>query len=442
MENLDLDINNYTIKDIERFFQLNPNSSYTASDIEYKEYKIREQLLGSGYINKRFKRDLIEFLTSAKDWLTFVKCKKTNPTTIPKNYKLDNLDTPLSKEPNPRTDELITRPETTYIHTSNGDYFPGSMNPLKTRIISKCLTIDTLFRDDYYSTQSSDFIFQIPEKINKVVSMQLGSFELPITWYGISSSYGNNFFFITVKYNPIIFAANGDVVDTTNNISTIRKKFIVPDGNYNSIDFITTINGLISYTDLSGNAAKTNIFSYIQLSLDITNSGSGTGKVTISRAGKYADNIHSIELNFALDENGEPNNTNVSTRIGWNLGFHQAMYSGKYSYTAETIVEPATTRYIFLIVDDFTNSAQNNYISAFKNSILSPNILARVSVRGSYFSLLMDNDHSVISEPRRYFGPVDIQRIRIRLMDEYGRILNMNNANFSFSVILKILYDV
>jgi hypothetical protein len=65
MDNLDLDISNYTILDIEKFFKLKPRSKYTAADIEEREYQIREQLLNSGHINKRFKRDLIDFLTTA-----------------------------------------------------------------------------------------------------------------------------------------------------------------------------------------------------------------------------------------------------------------------------------------------------------------------------------------------------------------------------------------
>jgi hypothetical protein len=37
---------------------------------------------------------------------------------------------------------------------------------------------------------------------------------------------------------------------------------------------------------------------------------------------------------------------------------------------------------------------------------------------------------------------VDIQRMRIRLFDEYGRILQMNGSNFSFCLKLKLLYDL
>ena len=69
MDQLDLDINNYTILDLEKFFKLKPKSNYTAADIEEREYKIREQLLKSGHVDKRFKTELIEFLNKAKEWL-------------------------------------------------------------------------------------------------------------------------------------------------------------------------------------------------------------------------------------------------------------------------------------------------------------------------------------------------------------------------------------
>jgi hypothetical protein len=54
----------------------------------------------------------------------------------------------------------------------------------------------------------------------------------------------------------------------------------------------------------------------------------------------------------------------------------------------------------------------------------------------------MENDYNIVSEPRTYFGPIDIQKLRIRLLDEHGRTLDMNNANYSFCLLFKILYDL
>jgi hypothetical protein len=124
------------------------------------------------------------------------------------------------------------------------------------------------------------------------------------------------------------------------------------------------------------------------------------------------------------------------------LEVHVKINNGKTTYTADTIIEPATVRYIYLVVDEFNNSSNNHFISASSKSILTPNILARIAIKGSYFSLLMENDYNIVSEPRTYFGPIDIQKLRIRLLDEHGRTLDMNNANYSFCLLFKILYDL
>jgi len=437
MDQLDLDINNYNINDLERFFQINPNGKYSESDIELKEYNIREKLLASGHIDKRFKRDLIEFLELAKNWLIFVKCRKGNlakPTTVPDNYKLDTMDTPVSKEIEPRTNELINREETQFVHSSNSDFFPGKLNQLNTRILTKSLNIDTRFRDNLYSTQSSDFSIQMPIKFNKVVSMSLSSLELPVSFYGICKEFGNNFLYLRVCHNAF---------DSSDNMITTERVITIPDGNYNASDLIDTVNKLLSPRNTEASLVNPNdIFSYIELTHDITLSGSGTGKVTISPTGTYSDLIKTIILDFTKDCNGNVDKVDVSTKFGWNLGFIKKKYIGSTSYTADTVIEPANIRYIYLAVDDFANSANNQFVNVFNNSIMSPNILARISIKGSYFSLIMENDFNIITEPRRYFGPVDIQRLRIRLFDERGRVLPMNNSNFSFCLDFKLIYDL
>jgi hypothetical protein len=42
---------------------------------------------------------------------------------------------------------------------------------------------------------------------------------------------------------------------------------------------------------------------------------------------------------------------------------------------------------------------------------------------------------------REYFGPVDIQRIRITLVDEFGRVLDLNNMDWSFALMFECLYS-
>lgn len=436
MSNLDLDINNYSLSDLEKFFKLKKNSNYLAKDVELKETQIREQLLSSGHIDKRMKRDLIEFLEKAKNLIIQEKCPPPRqPSILPRDYPLDGSDFPASRIPPPnREGELNVREKTQYIMTQNSDFFPGEINPIKTRVISKCLTIDTRFRDNFYTTSSTDFTFQMPLKLNKVVSMQLSSFEIPVSFYGISSKYGNNFLYLKITY------PNPGYDDTPIEEERI---LIIPDGNYNGQDLIDKINDLICPKSFDGSPMHPeSLFTYIEFFLDVSESGSGTGKVTLRTTGARACEITKITMDFTKDINGNTDSIDISSKIGWNLGFTHKIYDNKKEYISDTLIEPASIRYIYLAIDDFNNSVNNHFITAFNQSILNPNIIARISIKGTYFSLLMENDLNIFTEPRIYFGPVDIQRIRVRLFDDHGRILDMNNANFSFCLVFKILYDL
>jgi hypothetical protein len=447
MDGLDLDINNYTIKDLETFFKINAsNKAYTAADIELREAEIREALLSSGHIDKKFKRDLIMFLETAKDWLIVAKCK--NESAIkPYRNTAKTEQYPASREAMPRTEELMVRPDTPYVNTFNSEYFPGAMNPLKTRVISKCLNIDTRFRDNITTSNSSDFMLTLPVRLQKVVSMQITAIEFPVSFYGISSKYGNHHFYISVACQPQSqydnkYDENGGDVFTESRVVKIK------DGNYNASDLIDEINNSMVQLESNividaSNIDTNSLFQYVEFTLDITESGSGTGKVNVTHTTETLGNkIISISLDFTRDINGIPDTTPVTSKIGMNLGFLKRKYEGALSYTSETLIEPANIRYLYLAIDDFNNNVNNHFISAFNQSILSPNILARISVKGSYFSLMMETDLLNSTEPRKYFGPVDIQKLHIQVYDDHGRILDTNNSNFSCCILFKMLYDL
>jgi len=439
MENLDLDINNYSLKDLERFFKL--KSTYNSNDVELKEYQIREQLLNSGHIDKRLKRDFIAFLTDAKKLIINAKCKPNEkpPTIIPKNNQLDTLNTPLSKIPLTRETELVQRPETQYIYTNNSDYFPGVINPLNKRIITKCLNIDTKFRDTLTTTQSSDFTIQLTTKLNKVVSMELSAIEIPFTFYNISQHNGNNYLYLKIICDPSTILNNNY---GEKNIVHEENIFLIPDGNYTATDLINKLNSIISPQDENGNFIDPgNIFSYVHFKLDVTENGSGSGKVIIEPFGENAAYVKSISFDFTKNINGVSDSTNIATRIGWTLGFNRAYYDNNFYYIGESVIDCNNNRYIYLSIDDYNKNSNNSFISVFNQSILNDDIIARISIAESP-GIVKENKINFITEPRQYFGPVDVQRLRIRLFDEFGRILQMNGANYSFCLKLNLLYDL
>lgn len=434
MSNIDLDINNYSVSDLEQFFKL--KKKYKPKDVDYQEAYIREQLLSSGHIHPRFKSDLVEFLQLAKNSILIARFGLSDnvPTQIPKNWKLDPLDVPFSKEPMTRDNELVSHPNKTYVQSMHSDFYAGTLNPLNTRIISKYLTIDTRFRENLAS-KTSDFTVQLPTRLNKVVSMQLTSLEIPLTFYGISASYGNNYLYIFVSQQ---FDMDGPL---TNNDVIV----IIPDGNYTSIDLVKKINELLTPLDDSGNLAEPDsVFSFVRLVLDINSDGSGSGKVTIEPVYNtyLGDSIKCLALDFRYNINGELDNVDITTKIGWNLGYTSAVYSGSPYYVADTPIQTASMKYIYLAIDDYQHNVNKLFLTAYHSTNLNENILARISLKTANFTTLMENNYKLITEPRIYFGPVDIQKLRIQIFDDHGRSLNTNSANYSFVLLFKMVYDL
>lgn len=440
--NFHLDIRNYCIKDIEKLFGLQRNIKYTASDIEYKKVLLKEKLLSSGNINKMRTAELINFLDDSKKWLVYEHCNedKNVPSTLPKNLNLDNTYYINSKIDTSRESELITRPETQYVTAHNDEFFTGTINPLNNRIITKCMTIDSKFRDNYYSTQCSDFIIQLPTKLTKVVSMQVNAIEFPTVFYSISSAFGNNFLYIEASWIPPSIEID----------ATQTKIVVIPDGNYTPSDLITVINSYLSPKKPGGTSTEilypNDVFSYIELTLDISPSGSGTGKILVQITDfglQLGISITNIVLDFTKNVNGVQDNIDITSKLGWSLGFSKSFYTGTNFYQSDTVCDTMKTRYIYMAIDDYNNCVNDHFLSAFNKASINSNIIARVSLRGSnYFALVSPDNLGMITEPRKYFGPVDIQRLHIRLYDEYGRILQMNNNDFSFCLTFKILYDL
>ena len=100
------------------------------------------------------------------------------------------------------------------------------------------------------------------------------------------------------------------------------------------------------------------------------------------------------------------------------------------------------TRYVFLVVDDYNNNFYNGFYSAFNSSLLNKNILARISIVSPIYNVLMQNNLNVVTTPREYFGPVNMQNLTIQLLDEYGRILDLNNMDYSFCLTITQAYDI
>ena len=115
--------------------------------------------------------------------------------------------------------------------------------------------------------------------------------------------------------------------------------------------------------------------------------------------------------------------------------------------TSEGICFITGPRYGFLAIDDFQKNRGKAHMLAFANSSLDENIMVRINLaavkdkEGVYKSANDPGLTTTMNTSRDYFGPVDIQKIKVTLYDEYGRVMDINNMNWSFTITLERLYD-
>ena len=126
----------------------------------------------------------------------------------------------------------------------------------------------------------------------------------------------------------------------------------------------------------------------------------------------------------------------ITKELGWTLGFRYARYDNiKKAIISETPYDPIRFKYVYFSLEDFQyNRADNHTIFLMQNSI-DKDILGKIYLDENRFYLSISDDRSKKNErKRKYFSPVNISRINIKILDEYGNIIDLNNMDFSFSL--------
>jgi len=410
--NFDLNIENYTRDELIQMFELPLN--FDKNILEIKQAKLRDSIFNNKEINKDTQTKTIQFLIKAKN----IILNENQPPNSNHQNKIEDFynssyELKTSQLEDKEEHMVQVRPQKPYLSSYPSEFFPGVINPIKKRTIKKNLNIDSKFRENYFSNPSSNFNFNLPVNINDVLQMQLASIELPTTYYVVSKQYGNNFFSITVNTSTTVIN--------------------IPDGNYDQITMMDAINNQLL---LAG--APFNKVSFV---INLTNATTGSGQTLVGFNDLSGNTI--LTLNFQADRNGiDDRNTPLPLKFGWIIGFRNGVYTNNLNYVSEGVVDVTGPKYMFLAIDDYKNNVNNNFYSAFNSSILNKNILARISLQANTFNVLEQNNLNLVTTPREYFGPVDIQILNVQLLDEYGRIVDLNNMDFSFCLTLTTVYDL
>jgi hypothetical protein len=420
----DLNVSNYTKSELEQLFEL--PSNYDESVVEMQETKLRQNIMNDKNIASAVKNQTLNFISDVRKTLVVNimgggNNNLTQAAAIAKKYY--NFDKGL--EPSNLVSSgstfIIDKPVTPYGQSQPSEFYQGAINPLNKRTLRQNINIDTRFRENYYGTQSTNFHLDLPIRLTQVVSLQLSALEMPNTFYAISGVFGNNFFVLTiVGVAPLIVT--------------------IPDGNYTYLTLQTFINKFLTTQTILE-------YRHIQFLSDInTPNGTGaggSGKMVVAYDSTATPPLLNFSLSFQTDRYGnEDRQTPLPLKLGWLMGFREGYYENNTAYVSEGIIDLSGPKYIYLVIDDFNNSVNDGFYGAFTSSILNKNILARISLQGSVFTTFEQNNLLLVTTSRQYFGPVDIQKIQVQLLDEYGRILNLNNMDYSFCLTFQTIYNL
>jgi hypothetical protein len=317
----------------------------------------------------------------------------------------------------------------------------------------KYINIDTRFRDEYNDiprTGNLENIITLPDTLTDIKSIMICNAEIPLSYYNISDVLGNNAFSITYSdlsgiptgatiNIPYVFVLNDGVYDTTGLANEINNKL----ANYNlnpkkTINFTTDISFSITNSISSRVATTSTCYTY-----NYSNFNSVTGLATINFALNGSFSCNGINTNIGI-LTPDFEKVNYKTKLGWLLGYRrQIQYSipAKGSDTnilkSESIIDLNGPRYLYIVVDEFSKGNQNSFISPLSNSIINKNILARLSFDakthplGSILSASIING-KLLSDRRSYTGKIDIQKLKVQIVNEYGNPMNLNGLDFSF----------
>ena len=134
----------------------------------------------------------------------------------------------------------------------------------------------------------------------------------------------------------------------------------------------------------------------------------------------FRDQYYSYDKDYI-----EINDVNVNSTLG---------------FGSESIFKPLSTNYVFLSVNDYNNNFSTCLLSPFEVSTFNDNnILAKINTTDGQIIYNSATYHKICT--RQYFGPINIRKLEIKILDEFGRVIDLNNSDFSFTLALEILYD-
>jgi hypothetical protein len=376
------------------------------------------------------------------------------------------------------------------------------LNPNLKNITERLINLDSQFRQSG-STTSTDYTLDLSDPLHDVLSLRLFSFQIPVSWYVFDDSYGNTCFWIEVNNGnlavvPIYLKpgnySNGNTLADSLNQSFKNagfsqiEPFVSYDASNGKITFffspflyVTRVIFFDPNSELQCKTSCVNTMHYVNQTLGwalgfrepflVFSNGFLSGDSVVDLIGpRYlilvVDDYNQNHINNGLVSIAELSKVvklpsyysadlmydcvpaTVSMGNDYVPGEDAYVWADKISTTYQSrqrILPNAprtlTQSQIYTINEIIKNNDQTtNYLG---KAPTTSDVFALIPIKGGldFGTLYTEISGSLQAFKRTYFGPVDIDRMRITLQDDKGRQLNLNGCDWSITLISENLYQ-
>lgn len=478
---MELDTNNYSYSELLKV--LNINDSENINDIIIQS-KLSDKIISIINANSddlpESKDNIIKFFTETAFNIL------NNEKNIDKNQKYENKNNEISLPiPNEQDENNLINndykdfnnkllptgfirkplPNQISINTNNNKFVQGLVNPVERETYTTLLSINSKFRNKY-SFSSTDFTINLNEPYHNVVSLKLASFEYINSYYNFSNHLRTNKF-------KIEFFQYHELTGIINSSSKFEHTFIFSEGHYNIYSLIDVINELFNEPNQP--------FSDIILIEYIDSKGKIIFKLNPNNTSNLPANNYLWGFNLDFRDSEFPNRAEF-LNFGWLLGYKKNFYYFfknlivdtcpppinhekpciienfnyvfepndifEIGFNPESVANFIGTHYFLLEVDDFNKNQtqvfksnsdlQNNKDAKFTYSF--SNILARIPNVADAFTMGFEDSSDRVFKTRKYLGPVKISKLKIRLLDENGIVVNLLNNDIIINLEIESIY--
>ena len=372
----------------------------------------------------------------------------------------------------------------------------GKLNPTLKNTTQRLIVLDSFFRQESSGPNiSTDYTLDLSDHLTDVLSLRLWSIEVPLTYYVIDVNYGNTCFWVSDGTNNIAisipsgnyipatfvtalndaftaagFTFTSPVIPVSYNLSNYKITMKLNGGTYTPPSSSTTTAFTIS------TATKLIFFDpTITLQCEITCVQNGLflnqtlgwlmgyhnsiGTIPVDASGNTGDSV--LDLNgpryfiLALDDYNQNhlNNGLVSITEPSKVVKLPSYYSPDQPY----ICEPSQFGQVAQLTQSSPRTLTQSQIytinEILKNNVNNMELRAKAPTTTDVFAIIpikqaqnggglyVDFSGQLQDNRRTYFGPVDIERMRIRLLNDKGHVVNLNGADWAITIISENLYQ-